>query len=94
MSQIVYSNALYPGFLTSSVHFSMEITFGNWEYATVRFSSIELPQIILNFIAQELRHLNDTVALFCLGCGNDILLISKRKKAPTWPSGWGLCYAC
>ena len=73
MSQIVDSDALHPGFFTSSIHLMMKIVFADRENTAVRLCSIELLQIVLHFFAQELRHLNYPVALLGFRSSYDVL---------------------
>ncbi len=75
MSQIVYADAFYSGLLTASVHFPVEIAFTDGKHPAIRLHPIELPEVVLEFITQELRHLDHPIALGRFGGGNDILLV-------------------
>ena len=75
VSQIMDAYALDIGFLCTSVHFVVEIAFCDGEHPIVRLDIVELFQIVLNFINEELRHLDDTVALFGFGRGNQVLSV-------------------
>ena len=75
MSQIVYTDALYPSLLATSVHFPVEIAFADGEHSAIRLHPVELLEVVLEFITQELRHLDHPVALGRFGGGNDILLV-------------------
>ena len=75
VSQIMDSNPLNTCCLGTSVHFVVEIAFCDGEHPIVRLDIVELFQIVLNFINEELRHLDDTVALFGFGRGNQVLSV-------------------
>ena len=75
MSQIVYANPFHPCLLAATVHFPVEIAFANGKHPAVRLHAVELLEVVLEFITQELGHLNHPVVLGRFGCGNDILLI-------------------
>lgn len=73
--QIVYANPFHPSLLTATVHFPVEIAFADGEHPAVRLHSIELLEVILEFITEELRHLDHAVTLGCFGGSDHILLI-------------------
>ena len=75
MSQIVYTNPFHPCLLAATVHFPMEIAFADGEHSAIRLHPVELLEVVLEFITQELRHLDYPVALGRFGGGNDILLV-------------------
>ena len=61
LSQIVYANAFYPGLLTASVHFPVEITFADRKHPAIRLYTIKLLEVILDLVTEEFRHLNHPV---------------------------------
>ena len=73
--QIVYANPFHPRLLAATVHFSVEIAFADGEHPAVRFHAVELLEVVLEFITEELRHLDHAVTLGRFGGSNDILLI-------------------
>ena len=75
MPQIVYANAFYPGLLTATVHFSVEIAFADGEHPAVRLHAVEMLEVVLELVTEELGHLDHPVALGRFGGGNDILLV-------------------
>ena len=58
MSQVMHSNSFHPRYFWASVHFMMQIRFGNCENPFVLFRLIQHFQVILHLITQKLRHLN------------------------------------
>ena len=75
VSQIVYANPFYPCLLAATVHFPVKIAFADGKHPAVRLHTVKLLEVVLEFITQELRHLNHPVALGRFGRGNDILLV-------------------
>ena len=75
MSQIVYANPFHPSLLAATVHFPVKIAFADGEHPAVRLHAIELLKVVLKLVTEKLGHLNHPVALWCLGGGNDILLV-------------------
>lgn len=73
--QIVYADAFYLRLLAATVHFPVEVAFADGEHPAIRLHPIELLEVILEFITQGLRQLDHPVALRCLGCSDDILLV-------------------
>ena len=74
MSQIVYANPFHPCLLTATVHVPVEIAFADGEHPAVRLHSIELLEVVLEFITEELRHLDHAVTLGCFRRSDHILL--------------------
>ena len=75
VSQIVYANPFHPRLLTATVHFPVKVAFADRKHPAVRFHTVELLEVVLKFITQELWHLDHTVTLGRLGCGDNILLV-------------------
>ena len=73
--QIVYANPFHPSLLTATVHFSVEIAFADGKHPAVRLHSIKLLEVVLEFITEELRHLDHAVTLGCFRRSDHILLI-------------------
>ena len=73
--QIMDSDKLYTGCLATSVHFPVQIILADREDPAVTIEAVEHFQIVLHFIAEELRHLNHPNTLGGLGGGDHILLV-------------------
>ena len=73
--EIVDSDALYTGGLATSIHFTMQIIFADGENPAVILEAVEHFEVVLHFLAEEFRHLNNPDALRRFGGGNHILLI-------------------
>ena len=73
VSQIVYSDAFYSGFLASSVHLTVEIVLADGENALLLIWTVKHPNVVLHLLTEKLRHLDDPVALGRFGTGDDIL---------------------
>ena len=54
----MYANSFHPGLLAATVHFPVEIAFADGEHPAVRLDSIELLEVVLEFITEELWHLD------------------------------------
>ena len=50
MPQIVYANPFHPRLLAATVHFPVKIAFADGEHPAVRLHSIELLEVVLEFI--------------------------------------------
>ena len=75
MPQIVYANPFHPSLLAATVHFSVKIAFADGEHPAVRLHSIELLEVVLEFITEELWHLDHAVTLGRFRRSDHILLI-------------------
>lgn len=75
MTNIMDSDARYPGFFGSPVHFSVEIALSDGEHPVIRPDAVEHLDVILDFLGQKLRHGDDPITLFRLGGGNQILAV-------------------
>ena len=73
--QIMDSNTLYAGCFTASSHFPVQIILADREDPAVTIEAVEHFEIVLHFIAEELRHLNHPNTLGGLGGGDHILLV-------------------
>src|SRR5699024_10536506 len=71
--QVVYSDPLDPSLFRPPVHLPVEVGFCHRENAVGGFHPIQALDIVPHFFTEENGHLNDPVALRCLGAGNHIL---------------------
>ena len=73
--QVVYSDPLDPSLFRTPIHLPVEVGFCHRENAVGGFHPIQALDIVPHFFAEEGGHLNDPVALGCLGVGDDILAL-------------------
>ena len=69
------SDARHSGFFGASIHLPVEITLGDGKHSVICSNAVEHFEVIPNFLCQKLRHSDDTIALFRLWSGNQILPI-------------------
>ena len=72
VSQIVDSDNLHTGHFASVFHTTLQFVFRQRENPRIPVQTVELPEIILHFLTEEVRHLNDPVAFLGFRCGNHI----------------------
>lgn len=72
MPQVIYSDPLDPGLFRSPVHLPVEVGFRHRENAVCWLHGVQAFDIVLHFVTEERRHLNDSVALWRLGVGDNI----------------------
>ena len=75
VSDVVDSDTFHACLLGTSVHFSVQIAFRDSKHPLVLANVIEHFEIIFHLVCQELRHFDDTITLFRLGCGDEILSV-------------------
>ena len=72
--QIMDADSLYTSSFRTALHFAGQEVFGEGEDSLVRFRLVERLDVIPHFVADVLRHLNGSIALFRLGRRDDVLL--------------------
>lgn len=65
--QIMDADSLYTSSFRTALHFAGQEVFGEGEDSLVRFRLVERLDVIPHFVADVLRHLNGSIALFRLG---------------------------
>ena len=75
VTNIVDSDTRDSGLFGASVHLPVEITLGDGEHSVICSNAVEHFEVILNFLCQKLRHSDDTIALFRLWSGDQILSV-------------------
>ena len=73
--QIMDADSLYTSSFLTALHFAGQEVFGEGKDSLVRFRLVERLDVILHFVADVLRHLNGSIALFRLGRRDDVLTI-------------------
>ena len=71
--QVMNTNPLHARRLRSAIHFVMQIALRDREQPVVRLDAVLNPDVILNFITQELRQFNGSVALLGLRRRDNVL---------------------
>ena len=72
VSQIMDSNAIYAGFLTTTLHFPIQIAFRDRKHPVIQANVVLHLQILLHFICQKAWHRNCAIALFCFWRRDDV----------------------
>lgn len=65
--QIMDADSLYTSSFRTALHFAGQEEFGEGKDSLVRFRLVERLDVIPHFVADVLRHLNGSIALFRLG---------------------------
>ena len=73
--QIMDADSLYTSSFRTALHFAGQEVFGEGKDSLVRFRLVERLDVIPHFVADVLRHLNGSIALFRLGRRDDVLTI-------------------
>ena len=73
VANIVDPDTLDACLFAAALHLPMQVVLADWENAAVLCCAVELLQIILNFLAKKLRHLDDPVAFGRFRCCDYIL---------------------
>ena len=73
VTNIVDSDALYPGRLAAPIHLMVQIMLADGENAVIGFCTVEHFNIVLHLLREEIRHQNFTITFLGLRCSYDIL---------------------
>ena len=73
VTNIVDSDALYPGRLAAPIHLMVQIMLADGENAVIGFCAIEHFDVVLHLLREKIRHQDFAVAFLGLGCGDDVL---------------------
>ena len=73
VTKIVDSDAFYPCLFRASIHLMVQIMLADGENPVIRLDIVKLLEVFLHLLTQKLRHCYDSIALFCLWRGDDVL---------------------